>query len=256
MKSEEIKGRYKKIFESYAHDSLHEHNNKIIELDAFLPYNSTFYSISNTQTLSFEFVSKNIFSCLGIKSSELKEKGMRYFWSRMHPEDVEPWLTALNELMNLTVNEISIDERRKMCYTWNYRFKNAKGKYVNIIQNTTSLEFDIDNKPTIGLLHYTVLSHKIKMDVCATAKILNANNEYETKYFNNFSQKLLTNSVSNRERDIIRLLVLNYSSKEIANKLSISSNTVDTHRRNILKKLNISSTGELVAMLKMNKISI
>jgi len=256
LKSVEVKETYKKIFESYGHDSLHEHINKIIELDAFLPYNSTFFCLTNTQTLSFEFVSKNMFSCLGIKSSVLKEKGMRYFWSRMHPDDVEPWLSALNELMNLTVNEISIDERKKMSYTWNYRFKNAKGKYVNIIQNTTPLEFDIDNKPILGLAHYTVLSHKIKMDVCATAKFLNANNEYETKYFNNFSQKLLTNGVSNRERDIIRLLVLNYSSKEIASKLFITSNTVDTHRRNIIHKLNIHTTGELVALLKMNKITI
>ena len=62
--------------------------------------------------------------------------------------------------------------------------------------------------------------------------------------------------LSHRERDIIRLLVLNYSSKEIAESLYISSNTVDTHRRNILKKLNISSTGELVGMLKMNKIAL
>ena len=72
--------------------------------------------------------------------------------------------------------------------------------------------------------------------------------------FNNFSQKLLTNGITNRERDIVRLLVLNYSSKTIGEKLNISSNTVDTHRRNILAKLNVSSTGELVGMLKTNNI--
>ena len=94
------------------------------------------------------------------------------------------------------------------------------------------------------------------MDVCASANYLNTNNEYETKYFNNFSQKLLSDKVSNRERDIIRLLILNNSSKEIAEKLFISPNTVDTHRRNILKKLNISSTGELVGVLKMNEMII
>ena len=256
MITEKIKKDYNKIFESYGHDSFIEHINKIIELDNFLPYNSTFFCLTNTQNLSFEYVSKNMFSCIGIKSTELKDKGMRFFWSRIHPDDVEPWLSELNELMSFTIGKISISDRKKMSYTWNFRFKNAKGNYVNIIQNTTPLEFDIENKPIIGLAHYTVLDHNIKIDVCATAKFLNANNEYETKYFNNFSQKLLSNSVSNRERDIIRLLVLNYSSKEIANKLSISSNTVDTHRRNILKKLNISSTGELVAMLKMNKLTI
>ena len=256
MITEKIRRLYSKIFESYGHHSLENHIKKVIELDEFLPYSSTFFCITNTQTLSFEYISKNMKSCLGLDKTLLKQKGMRYFWSRMHPDDVEGWLAALNELMNYTVNEISIEQRTRMNYTWNYRFKNSKDQYVNVIQNTTPIEFDMENKPIIGMAHYTVLNSNIKMDVCASAKWLNDNNEYETRYFNNFSQKLLTNGVSNRERDIIRLLVLNYSSKEIAEKLHISSNTVDTHRRNILKKLNISSTGELVGMLKMNKITL
>ncbi|WP_296343925.1 helix-turn-helix transcriptional regulator [Winogradskyella sp.] len=59
--------------------------------------------------------------------------------------------------------------------------------------------------------------------------------------------------MSYRERDVIRLLVQDLTSKEISERLNISSHTVDTHRRNILKKLNISSTRELVGMLKINK---
>jgi len=254
--SKKIKSSYSKIFKSYGHGSLEKHISKIIELDAFLPHSSTFFCLTNTQNLSFEYISKNMFPCLGLDPSEMKEKGMRDFCSRIHPDDVEPWLKALNELMNFTVGEIPVEDRKRMSYTWNYRFKNAEGEYVNIIQNTTPLDFDIANKPIIGLAHYTILNPQIKMDVCASAKYLNNKNEYETKYFNNFSQKLLTDGISVRERDIIRLLVLNNTSKEIAEKLSISSNTVDTHRRNIIKKLNISTTGELVALLKMNVISL
>ncbi|WP_228530239.1 LuxR C-terminal-related transcriptional regulator [Tamlana sp. I1] len=178
---------------------------------------------------------------------------MRYFWNRMHPDDLDVWLQALSELMKFTLNEISIPERSRMTYTWNYRLKNNHGDYVNVVQNTTPLELDSGNKPIIGLAHYTVLVPEIDMQICASAKLLNENNEYETVYFNNFSQKLLSEGISNRERDVIRLLVLNDSSKTIAKKLNISSNTVDTHRRNILKKLNVSSTGELIGMLKMNK---
>lgn len=254
MISKDIKQIYSTIFKSYGNPILEKHINKIIELDTYLPYNSTFFCITNTQTLSFEYISKNMFSCIGLDTSTLKEKGMRFFWNRIHPDDIEPWLQALNELMNFTINDISFEKRKQTSYTWNYRFKNAKNEYVTIVQNTTPLEFDIDGKPIMGLAHYTVLDTKINMQICASAKILNVNNEYETKYFNNFSQKLLTNGVSNRERDIIRLLLLNHSSKEIAEKLFITSNTVDTHRRNILKKLNISTTGELVALLKMNEI--
>lgn len=249
---DDIRDSYKTIFESYGKPSLEEHIQKIIELDAFLPYSSTFFCITNTQDLTFEYISKNMAACLGLNADEMKSKGMRHFWSRMHPDDLELWLQALNELMGFTLKEIRIEDRDRMSYTWNYRFKNGQEDYVNIIQNTTPLEFDSTHKPIIGLAHYTVLAPQIKMPICASAKLLNVNSEYETVYFNNFSQKLLSDGISNRERDIIRLLVLNHSSKAIGDKLGISSNTVDTHRRNILKKLNISSTGELIGMLKMN----
>lgn len=171
----------------------------------------------------------------------------------LHPEDIDKWLQALDGLMKFTLTEIEEADRGRMSYSWNYRLKNHHGDYVNIIQNTTPLQFDSENKPVIGLAHYTVLHGTIPMEVCASAKKLNEHNEYETVYFNTFSQKLLSNGLSNRERDVIRLLVLNKSSKAIGDSLNISSNTVDTHRRNILKKLDISSTGELIGMLKMNQ---
>jgi len=251
-----IKEAYKKIFKSHDNPSLKKHIDKIIELDFYLPYNSTFFCITNTQDLSFQYISKNLNACLGMDREDLKAKGMRYLWSKMHPDDLEVWLTALDELMNFTLKEVAIEDRSKMSYTWNYRLKNGKDEYVNIVQNTTPLEFDNENKPIIGLAHYTVLSPNIEMQICASAKLLNERNEYETVFFNNYSQKLLSDGISKRERDIVRLLVLNYSSKAIAEKLSISNNTVDTHRRNILKKLNISSTGELIGMIKMNKMLI
>lgn len=249
----DIKSTYKDIFESYDNPSLERHIEKIRELDVYLPYSSTFYCITNTQDLSFEFISKNMHACLGIEAKTLQAQGMRYFWSRIHPEDIDKWLTALNELMEFTLAEIPIEKRIRMSYTWNFRFKNGHNKYVNIVQNTTPLEFDSNMKPIIGLAHYTVIHPNVKLQITASAKLLNDKNEYETVYYNNFSQKLLSDGISNRERDIIRLLVLNFSSKAIAEKLNISPNTVDTHRRNILKKLHISSTGELIGMLKMNK---
>ncbi|WP_179347805.1 LuxR C-terminal-related transcriptional regulator [Winogradskyella pacifica] len=253
MRYTEIKDLYKFIFKSYDKPFLKEHIAKIIELDDYLPYSSTFFCVTNTQDLTFEYISKNFTACLGLDAGELKALGMRYFWSRIHPEDIDAWLSALNSLMEFTLAEIPEDKRKDANYTWNFRLKNSDDVYVNIIQNTTPLVFDSDGKPIIGLAHYTVLDANVKMEITASAKLLNSHNEYETLFFNNFSQKLLNDSISNRERDVIRLLVLNQSSKQISKKLNISSHTVDTHRRNILKKLNISSTGELIGMLKMNQ---
>lgn len=48
-----------------------------------------------------------------------------------------------------------------------------------------------------------------------------------------------------RERDVLRLMALGRSSREIAEALSISIHTVHTHRKNIRRKLTIRSADEL-----------
>lgn len=82
------------------------------------------------------------------------------------------------------------------------------------------------------------------------------------KIFNTFKDnpKLNQNAVienpilSPREMEIIILIALEYSGKEISEKLFISSHTVETHRKNIMKKLNIKSTIGLVKYALRNNL--
>ena len=57
-----------------------------------------------------------------------------------------------------------------------------------------------------------------------------------------------------RERDIITGVVKGMTNKEIADELFISPNTVTTHRRNIVKKLDIHSASGLTVYAIMNKL--
>ncbi|MHB8068791.1 MAG: response regulator [Desulfobaccales bacterium] len=52
--------------------------------------------------------------------------------------------------------------------------------------------------------------------------------------------------LTNREREIIKLIAEGKSSKEIAGLLYISSRTVQHHRANIMRKLNFKKTADLV----------
>ena len=49
-----------------------------------------------------------------------------------------------------------------------------------------------------------------------------------------------------REKEIIDLCSIGLQSKEIANRINVSSRTVDTHKKNIFKKLGINNTLEMV----------
>lgn len=59
-------------------------------------------------------------------------------------------------------------------------------------------------------------------------------------------QKSSIDSLTDREFDIFRLLGQGFGTRKIANKLNISVNTVETHRRNIKKKLDLHDSDELV----------
>jgi two-component system, NarL family, response regulator NreC len=59
------------------------------------------------------------------------------------------------------------------------------------------------------------------------------------------SDRAAVNELSNREREVLQLIAEGLTTKQIASDLNVSSKTVETHRRNIMKKLNIHSIAEL-----------
>jgi len=90
--------------------------------------------------------------------------------------------------------------------------------------------------------------------VHAISTIINGENYYSEEV----SEKLKTNTknlknnlssieeLSQREKEILTLIAKEYTATEIAEKTFISLNTVNTHRRNLLSKLNAKNTAGLV----------
>ncbi|UXP32082.1 response regulator transcription factor [Reichenbachiella agarivorans] len=60
--------------------------------------------------------------------------------------------------------------------------------------------------------------------------------------------KSLKSMLTKREKEILKELVNGATNKEIADHLFLSTRTVDSHRRNIMKKLNVTNSAQLVKM--------
>jgi DNA-binding NarL/FixJ family response regulator len=80
-----------------------------------------------------------------------------------------------------------------------------------------------------------------KKYVCDEVKNILAQQELEQE-----SDQPDMNVLSRREIEIVQLIKEGMSSKEVALKLDISLKTVEVHRYNILKKLNLNNTASLV----------
>lgn len=62
-------------------------------------------------------------------------------------------------------------------------------------------------------------------------------------------------ALTKREKEVIKLVVEGLTNKEIAEKLFISIRTVDSHKNNIMQKLNLKSSVELVKYAIKNKLA-
>ena len=64
----------------------------------------------------------------------------------------------------------------------------------------------------------------------------------------------VSESLTPREREIVQLLAEGKSTKEVALTLGLSVKTAETHRSNVMRKLNLHSVSELVLYAVRNNL--
>jgi len=68
---------------------------------------------------------------------------------------------------------------------------------------------------------------------------------------------IIKSVLTSREKEVFDLLVLNKTTREIAEELEISEKTVRNHISNVMQKLGVKGrAGAVVELLKMNEISL
>ena len=65
------------------------------------------------------------------------------------------------------------------------------------------------------------------------------------------------NPITSREKEILHLVAFEYSTKQIAGLLSLSIETVNSHRKNMMRKLHVKNSAGLVrAAFQYNIINL
>ena len=55
-----------------------------------------------------------------------------------------------------------------------------------------------------------------------------------------------SNTITAREHEVLTLIAYEHTAKEIANKLYVSYETINSHRKNIMTKLGVKNTAGMV----------
>jgi two-component system nitrate/nitrite response regulator NarL len=139
-------------------------------------------------------------------------------------------------------------------------------KHVNpqikvIILSSHKEEFYVINALEAGVngyMHKTVDSVELKKGI---TKVLNGGTFYSQEISgllidSAYNKDRSTPFLTPKEKEVIRYVIEGYSNKEIADKLSISPRTIETHRCNVLNKFNLKNTTELVKKILEHKIEL
>ena len=137
------------------------------------------------------------------------------------------------------------------------RIIKKKLPHINVLAMTMFDQPDaIKQMLDAGATGYILKNSGIKMLSKAIMAVANGETFFDPNVAFNFMNNYINDNVtigqsekiilSNREKEILNLIAEGKTSKDIADTLFIAKTTVDTHRKNMIRKLELSSGNELV----------
>ena len=194
----------------------------------------------NTVNSTLPYLSSSISQVLGYNAEEITH--IDFLYDIIHVEDHDLVVRATEKGFDFC---FKYQYTKPFEYTWNmdYRVRKADGNYIRINRQTTIFKRDRKGNVVLTLGVCTDITHIKKSGNMAFYL------DGPDKTIINFPDKELLkikNDLTSREIDVLQLIIEGKSSKEIAIRLCISKATVDTHRRNMKKKLGAGSTADLV----------
>ena len=104
---------------------------------------------------------------------------------------------------------------------------------------------NISREDLIKAIH-TVAEGKPFLDAAVQEKVISSMSSSDEDEFDDKEADLMVQNITSRELEILQLIALGLTSQDISKKLFISKNTVETHRKNLLAKLNVKNTASLL----------
>jgi len=213
------------------------------ELEQMLYKNHQFFFIGDIIDVKIRYTSKLSTQMIGVEPADLSPY---HFMEATHPDDLERHGRCRSKLFKMA-NALFIAQKGSELLATNLKIRNAEGDYTDLLFQCCEFYSNIPYKTTYEIQVHTDINWYKKV-------------KYEHYYYvgNDLSQfrypdeelLRLGNIYSRREFQIIQLIETGLNSEKIAEKLFISINTVNTHRRNILLKAGKQNISELIYELK------
>ncbi|RZK18485.1 MAG: response regulator transcription factor [Pedobacter sp.] len=157
---------------------------------------------------------------------------------KIHTQDLQKKYRLEFQFFQL-LNTIDTAERTDYQVITKLRIKNKGGKYVLVQHRLLYIGNSDDGSIWLALCLYNIIYDHPEFEI-PEGVIINT----KTGKVIDHDEDRFSSLLSAREKEILKLIKHGQRSKEIADKLALSINTVNRHRQNIFQKLNVTNAME------------
>ncbi|SEM79138.1 PAS fold-containing protein [Mucilaginibacter gossypiicola] len=208
----------------------------------FFQIGESCYHIFNFQQVRFDFVSEEVTGVFGYSRYAFTPEQLL---ENIHPED-RGWFLNCQETAGQFLQGLSPDKQMKYKLRMDYRIKKQDGEYIRVMLQSVVIQNDDAGSVLRTLIVHTDITH-LKKDGRPVMSYIGMDGEpsyLDVDVKNHFKEE--SHLLTKREKEILYLLAEGKASKEIAELLYISKNTVDSHRKSLLRKTGSAGTVELI----------
>ncbi len=206
--------------------------------------------ILDTSTMKYLYISESNYDLTGYSPQEIGVGGLKIAYKIMHLVDTVRLFKATLKVKSL-LKKLTPEEKMRARFSFDARFTCKDGTRKKVLQNCHILKLNQSGDPLILLFASTDISdYKSDTRMNYSLSMYDPGNGFTSILKDSFAEEDCPLSL--RELEVLNQTASGFSTKEIADKLILSQETVKTHRRNMLQKVNAKNTVEMVRLAIAN----
>ena len=217
-------------------------------LNSFFFPGPFYFYLLDFPSLELSYVHPNIEKILGIPTGEASIDALA---EHVHSDDAEHFIKCEKLAQHFLFNVIQPEQIKRYKVSYCFRMRTKSGQFHLFLQQAIAIALDDDHRIAKVLGVHCDINHLTDKNNHKISFIgMNGEEDYLGIDVNNSPVKSLNNNgnpLTKREQQIVSMLAEGWTSKDVAETLFVSPDTIRTHRNNIRKKLGVKNTSQMVA---------
>ncbi|HHM21809.1 MAG TPA: LuxR family transcriptional regulator [Bacteroidetes bacterium] len=220
-------------------------------LDELARNSNSLFILFDVSRYKIIYFSKNIEAILGYSNLELQKRNVSLFFrilcprQRLAPFNLVRWRKHIYSNIPKNANRLDLH-----FFYAGLRIRHGEGHIVPLLIRFSPLALNESGHAAFALIRVESAPHLLKADFYWARSSCQQSGMCVGYYHSKKDLRKMSDIVSEREKEVLRLIARGQSSKEIATKLFITQNTVEKHRRNMLARTGARDTTALVQICR------